>query len=72
MRIDRCLCFGRTFVELKEVADRTGSETIVELQDHVRFGLNCRLCHPYVRVMLKTGQTVFDYLITDDDQSIQG
>jgi bacterioferritin-associated ferredoxin len=72
MRIDRCLCFGRTFSELKDIADRTGAHSIAGLQAHVQFGQNCRLCHPYVRRMLTTGETVFHRVMTEEDRDGQG
>ncbi len=66
IHVDRCTCFQVTFAELKEVADRTGARTVEELQAHREFGMQCRLCHPYVRRMLKTGETTFDRVITGE------
>ena len=68
MTIDRCLCFDRPFAELADVAAETGAATVAELQQHAEFGLRCQLCHPYVRRMLRTGQTVFREVVTDDDE----
>lgn len=68
MRIDRCLCFDRPFADLRHVADRTGAETVADLQAHVVFGQKCGLCHPYVRRMLRTGETVFHAVVTDADE----
>jgi bacterioferritin-associated ferredoxin len=67
MRIDRCVCFQKTFSELKAVAEATGATTVEALQHHVRFGLNCRLCVPYVREMLASGLTSFDHIITSGE-----
>jgi len=55
--VNQCLCYKVSFEKLKKVAEKTGAETVEELQEHIRFGLNCRRCHPYVMLMLKTGQT---------------
>lgn len=66
MKIDRCYCYQQTFAALKEVADETGADSIEALQAHVTFGANCQLCHPYVRQMLETGQTVFHEVIEDE------
>ncbi len=66
IRIDRCQCFQTTFDELKQVAAETGSQSVEELQQHVEFGVRCRLCHPYVRRMLRTGETVFHEVIVDE------
>ena len=69
MEIDRCYCYDQTFARLKAVADETGAVSIEALQEHVSFGENCELCHPYVRRMLDTGQTVFHEVLTADDSS---
>lgn len=68
MHIDRCYCFQKTFAELKAAADEHGAQTVEELQEHVVFGQNCQLCHPYVRRMLRTGQVVFEEIVTEDDE----
>ncbi|MEX1055537.1 MAG: (2Fe-2S)-binding protein [Rhodothermales bacterium] len=66
MQIDRCVCFQVRFSELKKVALKTGAGTIEELQQEVDFGLRCKLCHPYVNRMLRTGETVFSEIISDE------
>lgn len=63
MRIDRCYCYQKTFSELKKVADAQDVRTVSHLQEHVTFGENCELCHPYVRRMIRTGQTTFHQTI---------
>jgi len=67
MTIDRCYCYEQTFADLKAVADDTGVDSVTALQKHVTFGENCQLCHPYVRRMLATGETVFHEVLEDDD-----
>jgi bacterioferritin-associated ferredoxin len=67
MKIDRCQCFGVPFAELKETALATGAASIAELQEHAEFGLRCRLCHPYIRRMLRTGEVVFGSILTEHD-----
>ncbi|MFB6247919.1 MAG: (2Fe-2S)-binding protein [Salinibacter sp.] len=67
MRIDRCYCYQVPFKRLKGVAEATGADSVEALQAHVCFGNNCQLCHPYVRRMLKTGETVFEEVLEDDD-----
>lgn len=66
--IDHCICFGRDFEELLQIARAKQVTTLEELQDETEFGLSCRICNPYVRRMLKTGQTTFDTLLTEDDE----
>lgn len=68
MYIDRCYCFQRTFAALKEVAETEGANTIEALQEHVTFGKNCQLCHPYVRRMLRTGEVAFGRVLTEEDE----
>ena len=72
MQIDRCYCFQQKFSELKAIADEHGAATVQELQRHVTFGQNCQLCHPYVHRMLRTGQTIFDEIIRDEDEPPDG
>lgn len=68
MRIDRCYCYQKTFARLRELAEATGADSVEALQHHETFGLNCRLCHPYVRRMLRTGQTVFEEIVEECDE----
>ncbi len=68
MHIDRCYCFEKTFAELKTVAEATGATRVAALQEHVVFGQQCTLCHPYVRRMLRTGATVFHEILTEEDE----
>ncbi len=66
--IDRCQCFQHSFVRLKDVAKQTGCKTIPDLQNYIEFGKNCALCHPYVKRMLETGETVFyEILVSPSD-----
>ena len=69
MPIDRCYCYQQTFAALKDVAENTGATSIEALQEHVLFGQNCELCHPYVRRMLDTGETSFEDVIRADDET---
>ncbi len=66
MNIDRCACFGKTFAELQAVARDRGVRDATALQAHVTFGRQCRLCLPYVRRMLATGETVFHEIVVDE------
>jgi bacterioferritin-associated ferredoxin len=68
IRIDRCYCFQKTFADLRAVAERTGARSVEDLQAHIEFGQNCCLCHPYVRRMLRTGETVFGEIVREADE----
>ena len=66
--VDRCVCFGRPFAELLAIARQAKATTLEELQEETEFGLACRICNPYVRRMLRTGESEFHTLLTDDDE----
>ena len=66
MRIDRCLCFGRTFEDLLECARSRGIDDVDDLRNSEGFGLKCGLCVPYMRRTLATGEVVFDRVIVDE------
>lgn len=68
MTIDRCYCFKQRFADLKAVAQKTDAQDVETLQAHVVFGQRCKLCHPYVRRMLRTGETTFHEIIREHDE----
>ena len=68
MIIDRCYCFQQTFEALRVAAEAHDVHSIEALQQHVTFGERCALCHPYVRRMLRTGETAFGAIITECDE----
>ena len=68
MHIDRCYCFKKTFALLKEVSETTGATSVAALQNYVEFGQQCKLCHPYVRRMLRTGEVAFHEIVTEADE----
>lgn len=57
--VDRCVCYDKTFAEMKSVIDEQGLSSFDELKNHITFAENCRLCVPYVELVIKTGKTVF-------------
>lgn len=65
----RCVCFNKKFTELKKIAEKHNVRTIEELQEYVVFGKNCQRCHPYIKLMLETGQTVFEVLPLEQDST---
>ena len=65
MLINRCICVGVTFKTLKSAAEKAGCSTVDQLQREAEFGTGCGLCKPYVREMLRTGETEFDRVITE-------
>ncbi len=71
MLIDRCVCYEVSFETLAAVADRSGAETLEEVQREITFGHDCCRCHPYVRRMLQCGETVFSEIIGEDDGNVR-
>jgi bacterioferritin-associated ferredoxin len=58
--VTRCVCFDKTFAELKEA----GVETLEEIQERFGCSTKCGLCRPYLLKMLETGETEFDVMGT--------
>lgn len=61
MAVTRCVCYEITLEELKRIASETGC-SFDELSEKTGCCTGCGLCEPYVRLMLKTGQTSIDPL----------
>lgn len=57
--INRCVCFDITFQKLKTIAQEKNCTSVDELKKHAVFSDKCKLCLPYIKTMLKTGETVF-------------
>jgi len=65
MNIYRCVCYDQTFEDLKVIAQRERFIKLPQLQKYCEFGNKCQLCHPYIKEMLRTGQTQFHRIIQD-------
>ncbi|TVQ02055.1 MAG: (2Fe-2S)-binding protein [Balneolaceae bacterium] len=61
MPIDRCICHKITFEELLHIAREKGLKTVEELQTENLGSTQCKLCEPYLRKMLETGQVSFPF-----------
>jgi bacterioferritin-associated ferredoxin len=68
IRIDRCVCYDRTFAELKDAAD-ADALGLDELSRRFGCGSCCGVCRPYLERMLETGETVFHQIIVRTHQS---
>lgn len=62
MVVDRCICHETSFRELKEIARERGLNSVEELREAGLSSTNCKLCVPYIKRMLETGETHFDLL----------
>lgn len=58
MNVDRCVCFEVSFARLKQYADAHGGG-YEALRQEFNCGRGCGLCIPYIREMLRTGETSF-------------
>lgn len=58
--VTECICHGRDFEEIKQYAHQNNITAIDVLQDFNYCSNSCGLCEPYVEIVLKTGQTVFE------------
>jgi len=63
--VDRCICYDKTFADMKKIIDKHGVKSIYELRKHILFGENCMLCVPYVEQVIKTGKTKFEVINLD-------
>ena len=70
IRIDRCVCSDVTFAELRGVADLHGAGSLEDLQAIAGVGMNCGLCKPYIRNMLRTGTVVFREIVEDREDQL--
>jgi|AACY02.16.fsa_nt_gi BFD-like [2Fe-2S] binding domain. len=66
MAVDRCVCENLTFTQIRAEARRLGLDSVRALQAHGLCCTGCRLCAPYVKRMLQTGQTSFDPILPPD------
>jgi bacterioferritin-associated ferredoxin len=65
MHIDRCICTGRTFADLREQAQREGLDLDGVMALAGEKGTRCGLCRPYLRRTLTTGRCVFDRIMIE-------
>lgn len=61
MRVDRCVCWDQTFDELLKIA-RSELLSFDQVVDRTGCCTGCTTCEPYVKRMLRTGETVFPVL----------
>ena len=64
--VSRCICRNVAFAELLPRA-RSANWSLDELMRETGCGAQCGLCRPYLRRMLRTGETAFHELLTEDN-----
>jgi bacterioferritin-associated ferredoxin len=65
VRVDRCICKSTLFEVLHARATAEGWD-LETLMRETGCGAQCGLCRPYLRRMLRTGETEFHELLTPD------
>lgn len=58
--VNRCICSAISFDEVLEIAKEEKLSTIEELREKKVCCVNCKLCEPYIKKVLSTGQTIFN------------
>ena len=66
VQVDRCICRNLAFGELLSRA-RAAAWELNDLMSETGAGAQCGLCRPYLKRMLRTGETVFHELLTMDN-----
>jgi bacterioferritin-associated ferredoxin len=64
--VSGCVCKATSFEELRARATASGWD-LSDLMRETGAGAQCGLCRPYLRRMLRTGQTEFHELLNADD-----
>jgi bacterioferritin-associated ferredoxin len=64
--VSGCICKATSFEVLRARATASGWD-LSELMRETGAGAQCGLCRPYLRRMLRTGQTEFYELLDPDD-----
>lgn len=64
--VSGCICQATPFEELLRRATAAGWE-LEDLMRETGCGARCGLCRPYLRRMLRTGQTEFYQLLNEND-----
>jgi bacterioferritin-associated ferredoxin len=64
--VNRCLCRNLLFSELLPRA-RAAGWSLLDLMSETGCGAQCGLCRPYLRRMLRTGETAFSELLSPED-----
>lgn len=67
MKVDRCICMDIPFEDVKACAEREGLD-VRGVVDRLGCGCACGMCVPYIRLVLRTGQTELPVL---DEQTFR-
>lgn len=62
MKIDKCICFNKSFRRIHKEASENGIDTLEDLQRVMNICNKCKLCNLYIENMFSTGTVVFNHL----------
>jgi hypothetical protein len=63
MKIDKCICYDRSFRRIYKESSENGIDNLEDLQKIMNICNKCKLCNPYIDEMYKSGKLEFDYII---------
>jgi NAD(P)H-nitrite reductase large subunit len=58
--VTKCVCHNKGFDEIREYAKRNGIETVDELRERGVCSTKCKMCVPYIELVLETGDIEFE------------
>lgn len=63
MKIDKCVCYNRSFRRILKESTENGIDTLEDLQRIMNICNKCEMCNPYIEEMYKTGKTEFNSIL---------
>ena len=57
--VHKCVCHNIDFIDVKKYVQENKIETVRELQRDEVCSTKCKMCEPYVELMIKTGDVEF-------------
>lgn len=69
MKVNRCVCSNVRFEELIKIAGELQIKDADTLSKKVDVARNCRLCVPYINIMLSTGITEVPLIKSEDHEA---
>ncbi len=58
--VTHCICHAVSFEEIQSISESAGFKSVEELQAEDVCSTNCKMCKPYIEMMLETGRTAFE------------
>jgi hypothetical protein len=63
MKIDRCICYNRSFQDIYKESLEKNINTLQGIQKIMNICNKCKLCNPYIEESLTSGKTDFNNII---------